>query len=246
MKGTISGKITVNIEETGCRPIIIGQLYGGGNQAPYTAANGTDGPTLNIRSFTSIGDVFGGGYGKTAVVTGDTHVNINVCKGRYADYETDPSLTGNHPLSFTQYQRTTEVTADNPDGFVFDADKNRMTENITIPDLYLPPHASGKIGGINRVYGGGNQAEVIGNTNIHIGTTAEEVFATPTTKTVNKEKVETTDEDRTHQVIGVNILGNVYGGGNQADVTGRTNVVIGKQADVPAEQENSEELGGGE
>ena len=227
VKGTISGKITVNIEETGCRPIIIGQLYGGGNQAPYTAKNVEDGPTLNIRSFTSIGDVFGGGYGKTAVVTGDTHVNINVCKGRYADYETDPSLTGNHPLSFTQYQRTTEVTADNPDGFVFDADKNRMTENITIPDLYLPPHASGKIGGINRVYGGGNQAEVIGDTHVYIGTTSQEIFATPASAL---------EADRTHKVDGVNILGNVYGGGNQANVTGRTNVVIGKQIVAPTSQ----------
>lgn len=33
-KGYIKGTITVNIEETGCKPIIIGELYGGGNQAP--------------------------------------------------------------------------------------------------------------------------------------------------------------------------------------------------------------------
>jgi len=31
-------------------------------------------------------------------------------------------------------------------------------------------------------------------------------------------------------VEGVNIIGNVYGGGNKADVTGNTNVVVGKQA----------------
>ena len=54
--GTINGTITVNIEETGCHLITIGQLYGGGNQAPYTgplkAGSTTErqGPTLNLRS----------------------------------------------------------------------------------------------------------------------------------------------------------------------------------------------------
>ncbi|MBQ5560696.1 MAG: hypothetical protein IIT46_13135, partial [Lachnospiraceae bacterium] len=33
VSGTIRGAITVNVEETGCRPVIIGELYGGGNQA---------------------------------------------------------------------------------------------------------------------------------------------------------------------------------------------------------------------
>ena len=36
ISGTIHGKITVNIEETGCQPLIIGELYGGGNKAPYS------------------------------------------------------------------------------------------------------------------------------------------------------------------------------------------------------------------
>jgi hypothetical protein len=31
-------------------------------------------------------------------------------------------------------------------------------------------------------------------------------------------------------VLGVDIRGNGYGGGNEADVTGSTNVVVGKQA----------------
>ena len=35
--GVIHGSITVNIEETGCHPITIGELYGCGNKAPYTA-----------------------------------------------------------------------------------------------------------------------------------------------------------------------------------------------------------------
>jgi hypothetical protein len=116
---------------------------------------------------------------------------------------------------------------------------------------------SGKIGAINNVYGGGNEARVIGNTNVNIGT-AEEVYML-----VNKEmEVGTTDVSsyytRTgagtsenpyvytkcadnskaaentiyyerHEVIGADIRGNVFGGGNEAEVTGNTNVVIGKK-----------------
>ena len=43
----------------------------------------------------------------------------------------------------------------------------------------------------------------------------------------------TFDADKTYYVekpvLGVDIRGNVYGGGNNAEVTGNTNVVIGKQ-----------------
>jgi hypothetical protein len=33
----------------------------------------------------------------------------------------------------------------------------------------VPSHESGKIGAITNVYGGGNEARVIGNTNVNIG-----------------------------------------------------------------------------
>ena len=110
---------------------------------------------------------------------------------------------------------------------------------------------------INNVYGGGNEARVIGNTHVNIGT-AEDVYML-----VNKEmEVGTTDVSsyytRTgegtaespyvytpcaanskaaentiyyerHEVIGADIRGNVFGGGNEAEVTGNTNVTIGKE-----------------
>ena len=247
VQGTITGTITVNIEETGCRPIIIGQLYGGGNQAPYRAAAGKTGPTINVRSFTSIGDIFGGGYGKTATVEGDTHVNINVAEGDFVNQDTDDELTGNKTISFQQFQR-------NDDGsFVYDpsdTEHTRLTETKDI-NLYLPPHAAGEIGGINNVYGGGNEAVVDGNTQVSIGTekyvlintiaegddltgknyytrsgagTAESPYQyTKATGTASANK------EYYALVKGANILGNVYGGGNEANVTGQSNVVIGKE-----------------
>ena len=227
VSGTINGTITVNIEETGCHHITIGQLYGGGNQAPYIGPLKTgstterQGPTLNVRSFSSIGEVYGGGYGKTATVTGDTYVNINVCDGKNfgASQATElartNTFTGNKTISFAEFRRTDDG------GFELDNQGNRIIDHKTI-DLYLPPFTSG-IGGINNVYGGGNAAQVVGNTHVNIGTTTGEsvVFNTPTSIV--------DDDDRTHTVKGANIVGNVYGGGNAAQVTGKTNVQIGKK-----------------
>lgn len=183
--GAIKGSITLNIEETGCNPITIGEVYGGGNKAAYSVygynADGTykdsgeklySDPVVNLRSFTSIGRVFGGGLGEEAVMVGSPTVNINEVVGANASNTSWPHL--NKTINF-----------------------NDGTASVT-----LPSHEAGKIGAIGTVFGGGNAAKVIGDTNVNIGTADD--------------------------IIGVDIRGNIYGGGNQADVTGKTNVTIGK------------------
>ena len=88
--GTIHGTVTVTVEESGCKPIVISEIYGGGNLAPYTAPAATPGyPQINIVSCTSIGTIYGGGYGNTAIITGNPQVNVNMEKGAHA------SLIGN-------------------------------------------------------------------------------------------------------------------------------------------------------
>ncbi len=138
--GTIEGSITVNIEETGCNPITIGELYGCGNAAAYTTPSGKTDPTINIKSFTSIGRVFGGGLGEGAVVTGNPTVNINEVVGENA------SMTPT-----TVYAGTTRTLSDGT--------------TVTLPD-----HTAGEIGAIGTVFGGGNAAVVNGNTNVYVGT----------------------------------------------------------------------------
>ena len=219
ISGTIGGAIKVNIEEVGCKPIIIGELYGGGNEAGYSIygykevteggqtvwkpresatdagtgpATPYDNPQVNVRSFTSIGNIYGGGYGETAVMVGSPTVNINVGMG----------------------EQTNHASA-------------AVAEGTKLSDIYpVPSHVKGKIGAINNVFGGGNAAKVIGSTNVYIGTTAEETLETKednaATTEVNESKL---------KVVGADIRGNVYGGGNEAEVTGRTNVVIGKKAE---------------
>jgi hypothetical protein len=229
ISGTIRGSITVNIEETGCKPIIIGELYGGGNQAGYSVrgykkvtegttevwkprmpeddleadmnGNTFHDPQVNIKSFTSIGEVYGGGYGEGAVMVGSPKVSVNEAIG----------TPGTYPTTGDDFDETGFK------GKTFTFDEGMATEHT----VTCPSHVKGKMGAINNVFGGGNAAKVIGDTNVNIGTLDKVVFETPANTPV---------EDRTKTVMGADIRGNVYGGGNEAEVTGRTNVVIGKRA----------------
>ncbi len=152
LSGTIDGSITVNIEEVGCRPIKIGELYGGGNQAGYSVYGYNDDgtpketgtklyedPQVNVMSFTSIGKVFGGGYGSGATMVGNPTVNVNEVYGKWYNDNTsvvgeDAKTSGNYPI---------------------------------------PSHEKGKMGAIHTVFGGGNAAKVMGNTTVNIATQAE-------------------------------------------------------------------------
>ena len=223
--GTINGSITVNVEEVGCKPVKIGELYGGGNQAGYSVygydddgtpkESGTklyDDPQVNVMSFTSIGNIYGGGYGSGATMVGNPTVNVNVAYGRY--YNDDESVVG--------------IDAETPNHYP------------------IPSHAKGKMGAINNIFGGGNAAKVIGNTYLKIAT-LEEVYVvkevtgntlpdgcykrnndgTYTAATGTAEEGTTYYEKK--NVQGVDIRGNVFGGGNQAEVTGDSKIKIGKK-----------------
>lgn len=290
--GCIRGSITVNIEETGCHPIVIGQLFGGGNQAGYSIygydSNGNPvdptssstplyaDPQVNVKSFTSIGDVYGGGYGSSATMVGNPYVRISECVGENANIE---------------MKSGSDVSEHTGEWIHFLADPEDQTNIVTV---WQPEHKSGAIGSIGNVFGGGNAADVHGNTNVYIGTleyveittnltdvrgyytrsgsdytivTGPVPAAAGTTyyqrvtsgNTETYNEVSTTEGvtdvsnyytrsgDNTQEspyvytlvtippvdgtsyykpVIGVNITGNVYGGGNAAVVTGNTNVLI--------------------
>ena len=151
-------------------------------------------PHVHVKSFTSIGDIFGGGYGATAVMIGSPVVNINEVVGGKT----------NHSQANIATEGTITISEELTPGVV------------TNRDVKYPAHTQGAIGSINNVFGGGNEAEVVGDTYVNIGT---------------EEKIQyVTGADTTTEmpVKGVSILGNVYGGGNKANVTGQTNVAIGK------------------
>ena len=206
--GVISGTITVNVDERGCLPIEIGELYGGGNQAAYsvenipaarrtslaTASGNANAyknyPQVNVISATSIGKVFGGGLGNTAVVTGNPHVNINMQKGSVnGDYV---YVDGKSPAEYASYASGYE-------------------ESAGVPRVFPYKLALGTIG---IVFGGGNAANVVGDTYVNIG---DGTF-------INENGEASTVTRRSAQ-----ITGRVFGGGNNAEVSGNTHVVIGKK-----------------
>lgn len=275
LSGTISGSITVNIEEIGCRPIVIGELYGGGNKAPYSVLgykntgtaiepnyeirtpndNSTPvftpnptysdtqffaDPQVNVKSFTSIGAIYGGGYGTEAIMVGNPTVNINEVVGTPETYPTTDDFEETDGQS--KYK-----------GKILTIDEGTENEHT----VTLPAHVKDKIGAINNVFGGGNAAKVIGNTNVKIGTetdvnvTVNDKNITVGTTDVSNyyirsgagtkddpykydtkatgTAVEGTTYYEKKDVVGADIRGNVYGGGNNAPVTGNTNVQIGKK-----------------
>jgi hypothetical protein len=228
--GRVTGAIQVNIEETGCRPIIIGELYGGGNRAPYsiygytekrdaennivvdedgktvwvaletgTMAQAED-PQINVKSFTSIGSIYGGGYGETAVMAANPHVNINVVE---------------HSGTAAQ----TRTAKNDPTKYL--ADYEGADRIIDGNHVVNPPHVKDKMGVINNVFGGGNAAKVVGNPHVNVCTESTVDYVT---------KFAGEADPRTGLTVkGADIRGNIYGGGNMAEVKGNTNVTIGRE-----------------
>ena len=240
--GRIFGSITVNIEQTGCVPITIDELYLGGNNAPYSVygyknqtyqvdLNGEtvihdelnkpgdcerkyNQPVLNIRSFESIGTVYGGGNGSLATMVADPTVDINVTTG----WVNGEYVGSAYPEAYRG--KPGELTTD---------------------------------GVIGTVFGGGNAAEVIGRTTVNIGDkvgtpvqlkSMQELYDEVGTKGKLKGTITVTRNSTTgitytpatgtaltkgisQTVNGATITGNIYGGGNAADVTGGTNIQVG-------------------
>lgn len=247
--GRIFGSIKVNIEQTGCIPITIDELYLGGNNAPYSVYGYTDNayqvvidgesvthyqlnesdttkypdPELNIRSFESIGTVYGGGKGEPATMVGNPIVDINVTQGWV-----NGMYVGDVP-AYIQYKQKPAILS---------------TDGV-----------------IGTVFGGGNAADVIGNTEIRVGDkmgsnvdlksmqsligTLSDDYDIKSGIKMQKEsdksiKFTAVDADGndisgtdpltvgvSQKVNGAVIQDNIYGGGNQAVVTGGTNTVVG-------------------
>ena len=182
ISGIINGFIRVNIEETGCKPITIGELYGCGNAAAYATPTGKMDPTINVKSFTSIGRIFGGGLGATATVTGNPTVNINQVVGANADM---PSTYAGTTIALPDGG---SITLPNHApgkigaiGTVFgggNAAKVYGDTHVNIGTLTTITYASGNdhspipvVGAsiVGDVFVGGNAAEVTGNTYVNIG-----------------------------------------------------------------------------
>ena len=210
--GIIKGSITLNIEETGeCdTPINIDELYLGGNQAAYSVYGYKEvSGVLVPRSSLSDGTL---AYDEptshpTGQLYADPVLNVISCTSIGEVFGgglgENAIMYGNPTVNINMIPGSKAA--------LIDRDKNETPDDPT-----------GKLlGTIGDVFGGGNQAAVIGNTTVNIGT------ATTVTLTSVDDDPDTNNVDEKHPAVeGAYITGSVYGGGNEADVTGNTNVNV--------------------
>jgi hypothetical protein len=252
--GRILGSIKVNIEQTGCVPITIDELYLGGNNAPYSVygyfndpftvnLNGEevthyelkrpsdnnriyDEPVLNIRSFKSIGNVYGGGNGKYAVMVANPTVDINVTQGwvngeyvgnvaEYSDYKRTPALLQNDGVIDTVFGGGNAARVEGSPTVKIGDRINTKVLLKSMNDLYTTVGASGErrsdvlIQRDTKDNADAIKYTIVGDNNVPV--------SGKDPLTVNLSQT----------VKGATISGNVYGGGNAADVTGGTNIQVG-------------------
>ena len=220
--GLIKGHIILNIEETGCRPINIDELYLGGNEAAYSI------------------------YGYYDTGTTDSATGKTIFKARESEDDSHTAVDnpsnedGKHPfpyanpiLNVISFTRIGEVYG----GGLGSSAKIYGNPTVNINQAYGKAYVDDDptkaytatattLGTIKDVFGGGNEAEVVGSTTVNIGTKTTVEFITNPTHLGTFTKNATSGKYENVPVAGVNITGDVFGGGNEANILGNTQVNI--------------------
>ncbi len=210
MSGTIYGTISVTANKTTACPMMIGELYGGGNEAASQAGsitiqctgditadhlavgadNGANPPSAIGHTLEGIGDVYGGA--NNALVTGDITLDINsgMIYRVFGGNNTGNTVSGDITVNVAQGAATCGWYV----GYVYGGGNNAAYSNAgnAFPAVN---HSAGKV--TYNVYGGGkgSTAIVTSNPKVILSGTAQ-------------------------------VGGNVFGGGNAAPVVGNTNVML--------------------
>ena len=197
--GNIHGSITVNVKEQGCKPIVIENLYGGGYLASYSV------------------------YG----------------------YNSDRS-----PRTKEQFETAYNTALTDVDK----TDENAVKDALLRAGLYGLPKEHPQINiisatKIGNVFGGGFQANVIGNPHVNVNmeegfvaakfvdekptdfsagehTLMDKGVATSYKYFVNRLEAEAGSTNG-KAILAIGTIGNIYGGGEQAEIDGDTHVEIG-------------------
>ena len=205
--GLIRGSITVNVIEQGCKPIIIGELYGGGYLADYS-----------IYGYYNAG----------------TNENPNYRPRTKEKYLSDS---------------TAVVTSVVYPGGATEEEKAQLRKDaLILAGLYGLPYADPIVNVISAtyigtVYGGGYRATVVGSPHVNVNMETGKVVAKYANKddaalaafsvgvhASDKEGVNYTVEshpDAGDATLAIGKIGDVFGGGNEADIIGNTYVNIG-------------------
>ena len=202
--GTIAGTIIVDInQDNSCTTWHVDTVYGGGNKAAYTAPQATPNyPEVNIKNGTVTHNVFGGGLGSTATVTGNPQVNLiggtvtqNIFGGgQAAPVSGNPKVTANYGQAANIYGGglgSTAVVTGNPSVVI----NQTPDKTLTVTD----------------VFGGGDAAEVQGN-----GNTTNVTLTNGTVRNIYGGGNAASVINATVNVNGGNVTAGVYGGCNSS------------------------------
>ncbi len=160
IKGTIGGTITVNVYEDSECPLSVDNVYGGGHLAPYSHSTGY--PEVNVIKGTVNQDVFGGGLGAGAVVTGSPKVTIGAKKESVAY----PCRVGGNVFgggNAASVNGNTDVNVTNQavvNGNIFGGG------NAAAVSTNTEVKVTGKSKIYGNIYGGGNIGQVGGNSKV--------------------------------------------------------------------------------
>ena len=213
--GTISGDITVNVEwaTPACSDQYLGDVYGGGNLAAH---NGN--PAVNIKNGTAT-NVFGGGKGATAVVTGNPSVTIGditnasyvaIVSGNVYGGGDAAAVTGNTTVTYNDNNASSSVAnlfgGGNAAG-ISGTTTVTMTSGKVTTGLYGGCNTEGTVGGDITVALNGGTVGVD-------GTTDDVVYGGGFGHNT------ATGGDITVTLGGTTVYGNLYGGSALGSVNG--------------------------
>ena len=237
--GAISGSITVNIEEKGCQPIFIEELYGGGYLAPYSIwgykSNGRGGYATETKTYAGIGEV----KQRIPMTKKEFTDSISIFNG-WIRNDLDHLFSTSYVVNDnTDNDVATKLAANPTDATIsryaseYFAIKERINSHPK-KDLIIRVISATRI---DNIYGGGYQAKVVCDPRVNVNMTEgmiPEKFMTPIpgpfSHTMNGKTYSCSvsmAENGKDGSLPLGSIGNVFGGGNMADISGNTYVEIG-------------------
>ena len=210
--GTIDGDIVVNVVwGDACTNNYLGNVYGGGNLAAYTQ-NTDNHPQVNIKNGTVSNNVYGGGKGTTAVVTGNPVVTIGdvtnanysaIVEGNVFGGGDAAAVEGNASVTYNDNNSKSYV------GKLFGGGNAANVSGSTTVTL-----TQGKVN--QGVYGGCNDTGSVGEVTLNLnGGTVGEADPDPIPNLVfggGYGHPTTTTSDINVNLSGTTVYGNLYGG----------------------------------
>ena len=207
--GFIKGSIQVNVEdaETNC-PLNVNTVYGGGNMAAYTPTDPTiSSPAVNVKHGTVNDAVYGGGLGNSATVNANPIVTIG----------------DNNPDHIAIVGAMLNDNSGQGSGNVYGGGDAAAVTGSTMV-IYADSHANSQV---NRLFGGGNQANTGGATvTMNSGKVLTGIYGGCNTQGNVSGEIEVNINGGTLGIEGTPMASGIFGGGYGQNTTTTNNVTV--------------------